>query len=317
MGTMREWAANEIALACKRENPDWDGKSFDYGCSCYQSALKAYNCLMDDGHSGYSMGVTKRVLMDLLDGRPLSLIVAEDFEGAQADEYSNGIISRQCPRMSSLFQDTHPDGNVTYHDNDRCYCVNIEEPSDTFHSGTGSHFVDELYPISLPYYPSDKKFKIYMRTFNTVSNEIGCFDTQAVEYIETPWGEKINIHKYFADKGPGPMVEISYDEYIERCRNRKDTLDKKIGNHIMWTIIENSTSEAESERRRKIFNSLSGEQRDIIYGALYVLCGIFNDSTAYLNTFSNIQKLAKGECDIPELEVLQIFIKDKVLSLFN
>ena len=52
--TASEWAENEVRLACKRENPDWDGKSFDYGCSCYQSALKAYKSICNDGHSGFS-----------------------------------------------------------------------------------------------------------------------------------------------------------------------------------------------------------------------------------------------------------------------
>ena len=29
---MLDWAKNEVKLACKKENPDWDGESFDYGC---------------------------------------------------------------------------------------------------------------------------------------------------------------------------------------------------------------------------------------------------------------------------------------------
>ena len=28
---LNEWAEKEIEIACKRENPNWDGKSFDYG----------------------------------------------------------------------------------------------------------------------------------------------------------------------------------------------------------------------------------------------------------------------------------------------
>ena len=57
-----EWAKREVEIACKRENPDWDGESFDYGCSCYQSALKAYKSLCEDGHSGYSFGATRNIL---------------------------------------------------------------------------------------------------------------------------------------------------------------------------------------------------------------------------------------------------------------
>lgn len=54
--TMDSWADKDIELTCKRENPNWDGKNFDYGCACYQSVLKAYKTLMDDGHSGTSFG---------------------------------------------------------------------------------------------------------------------------------------------------------------------------------------------------------------------------------------------------------------------
>ena len=52
--TTNEWAEREVEIACKKENPNWDGKSFNYGCSCYQSALKAYESLCEDGQSGTS-----------------------------------------------------------------------------------------------------------------------------------------------------------------------------------------------------------------------------------------------------------------------
>ena len=45
---LKDWAEREVAAACKRESPDWDGTYFDYGCACYQSALKAFNALMKD-----------------------------------------------------------------------------------------------------------------------------------------------------------------------------------------------------------------------------------------------------------------------------
>ena len=76
---MYEWAQREVELACKKENPEWDGESFDYGCSCYQSALKAYKSLLEDGHSGYSFSVTKNILNKLMDGRPLTPITEDDF----------------------------------------------------------------------------------------------------------------------------------------------------------------------------------------------------------------------------------------------
>ena len=45
---MLEWAEKEVEIACKKENPDWKPGEFDYGCSCYESALKAFKSLLED-----------------------------------------------------------------------------------------------------------------------------------------------------------------------------------------------------------------------------------------------------------------------------
>lgn len=117
--SLKDWAKREVEIACKRENPNWDGKSFDYGCSCYMSALKAFESLYDDGHSGYSFSVTRRILEKLLYSRPLTPITDEDFNNQTSifddkEEY-------QCPRMSSLFKTVYEDGSVEYNDVDRAY----------------------------------------------------------------------------------------------------------------------------------------------------------------------------------------------------
>ena len=78
--TTEEWAEREIEIACKKENPNWDGKSFDYGCACYQSALKAYKSLCEDGHSGTSFNITKNILIRLMEGLPLKPITDDDFK---------------------------------------------------------------------------------------------------------------------------------------------------------------------------------------------------------------------------------------------
>ena len=52
------WAKNEVRLACERENPNRKEGEFDYGCACYESALKAFKSLAEDDHSGFSIGLT-------------------------------------------------------------------------------------------------------------------------------------------------------------------------------------------------------------------------------------------------------------------
>lgn len=208
--SMSDWAAAEIAAACKRENPDWDGVSFDYGCACYQSALKAYKCLMEDGHSGTSFGFTRGILIRLLHGLPLSPIVEADFKGG-TEMPSDDKTSIQCPRMSSLFQDTAATGEVTYTDVQRCYCVDIHNPSNTFTNGKARSIIDELFPITLPYYPPVGTYKVYTEEF-LVDPAHGDFDTVGYLYCLTPEGERIDLNRFYTEKS-GKMVSISHKEY--------------------------------------------------------------------------------------------------------
>lgn len=52
---MLDWARQEVEIACRKENPNKKEGEFDYGCACYGSALKAFESLCEDGHSGFSI----------------------------------------------------------------------------------------------------------------------------------------------------------------------------------------------------------------------------------------------------------------------
>lgn len=219
--SMTNWAKHEIELACKRENPDWDGESFDYGCACYQSALKAYESLMDDEHSGTSFGFTKNILIRLLNELPLTPITDEDFKDVEPCFEKNGIVTKHGPRMSSLFRDEDAKGNVSYTDINRQYCIEINDERNTYHSGRVTKIINEMFPITMPYYPTTGKYKVYVETFLT-NPANGDYDTQGVFYCITPKGERVDINRFFAEKD-GEMVEITKEEYDER---KKDKLCK-------------------------------------------------------------------------------------------
>ena len=72
--TMTNWAKREVEIACARERRDKNPDEWDYGCACYKSAYKAYQCVMGDGHSGMSIGFTQNILNRLIDGKPLTPI---------------------------------------------------------------------------------------------------------------------------------------------------------------------------------------------------------------------------------------------------
>ena len=114
--------------------------------------LKAFQSLLEDGHSGMSIGFTKQILNRLIDGKPLTPI--EDTPDAWEDgRYSQkeGYTSHQCKRMSSLFKYIYLDGTIKYTDIDRFYCFNKDDPdSYGWYNSSIIRFLDELFPITMP-----------------------------------------------------------------------------------------------------------------------------------------------------------------------
>lgn len=212
--SMTDWAENEVRIACERERaasktPEGE---WDYGCACYESALKAYKCLMEDGHSGMSFSITRQILNRLMRGQPLTPI--EDAEDIWNFICTNedGSKGYQCKRMSSLFKDVYPDGTVKYKDVDRYYVTYAENSNTTWKNGFVMRIIDELFPITMPYIPGEP-IKVVCEEF-LVDPKNGDYDTVGILYAMKD-GEKTAINRFLAEKD-GKMVEIQETEYQKR-----------------------------------------------------------------------------------------------------
>lgn len=115
--------------------------------------------------------------------------------------------------MSSFFKDVYPDGWIKYGDVDRVIKVDITTNT-VWHSGLIDRIVDELYPITMPYTPSDAPYKVYCEDFLTDSKN-GDYDTVGVLYGIDPSGNRFEINRYFKD-GNQDMIEIDKKEYESR-----------------------------------------------------------------------------------------------------
>ena len=211
------WAENEVRIACERERAESDTREgeFDYGCECYKSALKAFNSLLEDGHSGLSIRVTKNILDRLIDGKLLTPVEdkEDEWEECYTNEYKD-YTSYRCKRMSALFKHVFPDGKITYTDVNRVTCVCIDNPDTQWSNSFITSIINEMFPISFPYYPSDNSFVVYKEEFLT-DRRNGDYDTFGLLYVITPTRDKVDINRYFKETDNG-FVEINKEEYEER-----------------------------------------------------------------------------------------------------
>ena len=233
MSDKLDWAEREVAIACETENPNKKDREFDYDCAFYKSALKAFKTLCDDGHSGLSMKITQSILNRLINGQPLTPIEDTDDIWYERHHCKDGHKLYQCKRMSSLFKDVYADGTIEYSDNNRLYCVNINNTNDMYYSGLVRRIIDKMFPITMPYMPG-KPIKVYCENFLTDERN-GDFDTIGVLYaLKTDNGkqEKIEINRFFIepkDNEEFDWVEISKEEYYKR----KNESERRIHQYAM------------------------------------------------------------------------------------
>lgn len=219
---MKNWAEEEVRIACEREKEKCEEKGeednlWEYGEACYKSALKAYDSLCEDGHSGMSISLTKYILDRLIEHKPLTPI--EDTDDIWGEPFSYGDIDgdlvskQQCKRYSALFKGKYKDGTVKYNDVERVVGYSLRDHENQIHWGLISDLVDEMFPIKMPYFPMGQ-YKVAIYDF--LYGKKGDFDTVKIISILTPTGDRIEVNKYYKENARGSMIEIDAKEYNKR-----------------------------------------------------------------------------------------------------
>ena len=213
---MLEWAKREIeyALSDTKEMSKEDPE-YKYYEACCNSALKAFEDLLGDHHTGYSISITKNILVRLIEGKPLTAIT--DTEDAWNDIHANpedGSTRYQCKRMAGLFKRVAKDGSVSYTDVNRCICIDVHSQL-TYSNGLASRYVDEHFPIRMPYYPTARPFVISTEDFcMNKPNAVGEFTHKALLCMTKPDGTQDHLCMYYAENEQGDMVRITPEQYL-------------------------------------------------------------------------------------------------------
>lgn len=292
--SLKDWAKKEVEIACKRENPNWDGKSFDYGCSCYMSALKAFESLCDDYHSGYSFSITRSILKKLLDRRPLTPITDEDFNGTTS--ISSRHEEYQCPRMSSLFKTVYEDGSVEYSDVDRAYSFDAEFPDDTFTCGFDTNFLDELIPITLPYDGTSTKYKIKVQRFDTKDG----VEYRAILSITDSDGKVIPVDKYYRISNEDSEHQmISKEEFELALQNRDHTIAEMVKDRILH-ILEYYEEDYGDDLYKGFLERLSKDPS--LSDKLLEACQVFEHCDPKYRTWKYLRRLVHKHKDFEDYD---------------
>lgn len=119
MTEFEKWAKIEIALALNANDED-----HEYMADCYKSALKAFKALLNDGHSGCSISITKNILNRLIERKPLSPILGACNEWGPVSPKRNkdgwkrlGLKEHLCPSCAMIWKRFK---NQTKGENDDC-----------------------------------------------------------------------------------------------------------------------------------------------------------------------------------------------------
>lgn len=148
-----DWVKNEVDIVKKTESLD------EYSLLCLDSAVKAYNCLMEDEHSGASIKLTQNILNKLINCIPLTPILdtPDVWTSCMQTTSDNGDII-ECYsniRKPGLYKDVNTKtGEITFKDVNRVV-AHKKDSNVIFYQGLVSEVVDEQYPITFPYTGAD------------------------------------------------------------------------------------------------------------------------------------------------------------------
>ena len=306
--TSIEWAENECRKSCGGHLAQDSSKlksffrkivrkigirvkeeEWSYGGACIESALKAYKSIAGDGHSYHSFGITKNILIRLLNNIPLSPIQEDDFDEEPIAIGPEDRYEYRCKRLSGLYKHVYPDGRIEYVDVNREYCVNVECSSDTFTTYVPDF--NEMFPITFPYLPTENKYKVYVQSFLS-DEKNGDYDTVGYLYVITPDGSKVDLNKYRGEVN-GKMQEITKEEYEERLKKRIDTVSKKAAEQLLWELLENTRLPFDAAGA---FNKLTEEEQKDIKNHLLELCQCYENPDFWkYNTWGIYHELCENK----------------------
>lgn len=145
----------------------------------------------------------------MVNGRPFSEITEQD-EWETPHKYSesyNFSIS-SCKRYNAVYKRIYDDGHIVYSDVNRVCAFDVDFPDSPSWTGTVTNLFDQLYPITLPYFPADNKYRMAVKEYDDEEDIVRILKEHDIEHSSekliiyfdhfiNPIGNRIDVKKYF------------------------------------------------------------------------------------------------------------------------
>lgn len=227
VGSTTERVRNEVeyAIECERKAAieENDDTFLDYIIECYHSALRAYETMAADGHSGMSWGLTRQIFARLAKGKPLkplNSLVDRPQEWIPNNNFEDDIARFNNKRYSPLLCELTKNGKF-YHDVDRWRFYELDNPDVPWYCGSLSRYMDEHYPITFPYNPVSIDVRIEELLTDSAH---GDFDARRIiDFVDPETGKTVGVDACF-EEVDGEWKEIGKRKWY--------TLRKKHGERL-------------------------------------------------------------------------------------
>ena len=193
----------EYAIDCERNSAieENDYNFLDYAVECYRSALRVYETMAAEGHSGMSWSLTRQILNRLMEGKPLKGLNSYPDRPEEWGERSNWIVDDSAVlnniRYPALSYRVNASGKAIYHDIDRWVFETPDHYRLSWHNGFLSNYLDEKFPIQFPYNP----VTIHVRIEEILTDPAhGDFNARRIiDFVDPETGKTVKVDACFEE----------------------------------------------------------------------------------------------------------------------
>ena len=186
-------------------------------------ALSMFKIMTANANNKRYLGNVRNLFNRMVSDLPLTAITTVDLSGPltaadgstyyRCERYPSLTATRANDKVEFSYSDTR---RIEFYDQmlvnqeEKCYIIDILKSRDNAPSIVVK-IVDDLFPIEMPYMPSDK-YQVFGAT-HSFKMSSGEPDLVQIDFVKTPMGQLVKVDRYFRKITDGKYVDTDLENY--------------------------------------------------------------------------------------------------------